>query len=353
MQSVRYEIDKPNSIKISEVDLPIPVKDEVVVRIAYVTICGSDVHLYKGTYGGPAVYPILFGHEWSGTVVAVGPNVKHISAGDLVTGDCSRFCGECPACEVDPNVCRDIEKFGITVDGASCEYLLRREKYLYRAPKDMDPMLLSLTEPIAVAAHLMEKIIRVVGPISGKKILILGAGGIGLGALLLVKHRYGCKDVACFDISEKRMSTALRLGASNPGDILGSVSGSEGASYGDLYGAAKFDIVIETTGNAEVFAASIKLANPLGTVGCLGMIPVVEIAQKLIVVKALTIVGSIGGTGDFPEVMDFIQARPDAVRPIISHVFQKTEIAQAMEMSRNGREALKVCIDFNGKASDA
>ena len=112
-------------------------------------------------------YPSV--HEWSGVVEAVGSEVTRVEVGDVVTGDCSRYCGACPSCEVDKNLCQHIEKFGITVDGASADYILRDEMYLYRAPEGLDIKHLCLSEPVAVAAHLVEKVRKAVpSALSGK-----------------------------------------------------------------------------------------------------------------------------------------------------------------------------------------
>ena len=343
----RYEIEKPQTLKISEIDLPALAPDEVLIKVAHISICGSDVHLFNGSYKGPFSYPILFGHEWSGTVKAVGSAAAAFRPGEKVTGDCSRFCGTCGICKLDKNLCRNIEKFGITVDGASADYIVRKVKYLYKAPKDIDLMLLSLTEPISVAAHLLRKILRIVDSFEGKKVLLLGGGGIGLSACLLLLERYSCRDVFLFDISSRRMELALECGAEDPGNPFDRKGAEDDSSYGALYSGADYDIVIDTTGSAEVFAKAFHLVKPLGVLGCLGMIPKVEIEQKLIVMKALTVMGSIGGTGEFPEVMDFICRHPALVRKMITHVFPKNKIPEALEMSRKSNEALKICLAFS------
>jgi threonine dehydrogenase-like Zn-dependent dehydrogenase len=348
MRITRYEIEKPDAVRTSVTELPGLGRDEVLVRVLFISICGSDVQLFKGSYKGPFSYPILFGHEWSGTVEMVGSGVKEFSKGDFVTGDCSRFCGKCEACEIDKNVCEEIEKFGITVDGASADYIIRKSKYLYKAPRDIDSMLLSLTEPISVAAHLIEKMLKTTGNPEDKSILILGGGGIGIAALLLLRFHYSCRKVALYDISEKRMRTALDLGAENPGNPFHEAEGKGDSSYKSLYSGARYDMVIETTGNEKVFEKTFSILKPLGVLGCLGMIPQAVINEKMIVMKALTVVGSIGGTGEFPAVMGFIRDNPQAVRKIITHVFKKSEIVEAFEMSRNSSKALKVCIDFRG-----
>ena len=186
-----------------------PTGREVLVRIRYVGICGSDIHLFNGTYNGPHSYPMRFGHEWSGVVEAVGSEVTRVEVGDVVTGDCSRYCGACPSCEVDKNLCQHIEKFGITVDGASADYILRDEMYLYRAPEGLDIKHLCLSEPVAVAAHPVEKVRKAVpSGFADKRVLVLGGGVIGMSALMLLLHMENCRQAELYDLAESRTALA-------------------------------------------------------------------------------------------------------------------------------------------------
>src|SRR5271165_602292 len=125
---------------------------EILLEVNRISLCGSDYRLYDGTYSGPRQYPIRFGHEWAGHVVEIARGSK-FSPGDHVTGDCSMWCGGCDACESDKNLCRRIEKFGITVDGFSTSLRVVREKYLYADHLGLDSKLLALTELFAVARH--------------------------------------------------------------------------------------------------------------------------------------------------------------------------------------------------------
>ncbi|MCD7907498.1 MAG: alcohol dehydrogenase catalytic domain-containing protein, partial [Clostridium sp.] len=149
-----YVLKEPGRLEAQQREVSQPGPEEVLIRVTNVGICGSDIHLYKGTYNGPQNYPILFGHEWSGIVEKTGERVTKVKPGDKVTGDCSRYCGHCDHCSQDRNLCRTIEKFGITIDGASAEYIVRDQQYIYRADPSADLEVLALTEPIAVAKHL-------------------------------------------------------------------------------------------------------------------------------------------------------------------------------------------------------
>jgi L-iditol 2-dehydrogenase len=338
-----YVIAKSGQIEVREKPIPVPGEHEVLIRVKTIGICGSDAHLYSGTYQGPQNFPLMFGHEWSGFVESAGSSVKGFSPGDLVTGDCSRFCGTCKYCMIDKNVCRNIEKFGITVDGASAEYIVRDARYLYKAPQSINPSLLALAEPLAVSAHHLEKVLRVRDLPKDSDILITGAGGIGLGAYLLLRYRYGFSAVSVADISAKRRFTAADLGASlYELDGVGKTAGTE--SYASLYGEGGFDCIIDTTGNAAVFSRTIDLLRPLGVSGSIGMSTGSIIDQKKIVLKALTLVGTIGGTGNFPEVIDFIARNEKLVSSLVSHEYPMERVDEALVISTKSNEAVKVLV---------
>jgi L-iditol 2-dehydrogenase len=340
-----YYIEAPGKIKQLKKDIPSCLKDEVLIRVAFIGICGSDMQLHKGSYGGPSKYPILFGHEWSGIVEKVGETISTLKKGDKVTGDCSKFCGECENCKVDKNLCFKIEKFGLTIDGASSEYIVRREKYLYKAPEDMNLELLCLAEPVAVAYHLINKIFSCASELEQKKILIMGAGSIGLSALMLLLKQFKCKSISQFDISKNRLALAKKLGAQilSQKDLIDTTSD---ANYAGLYAKPKFDVVIESTGAPEAFSASLNLVKPMGIVGCIGMAPQVQLNLKVLVAKALFILGSIGGTGEFLDSIDFINRNPEYVRQIISHRFPINEAHKALALGSHADDTLKVLLEF-------
>ena len=339
-----YILTEPKKMEVREAAIPEPGPGEVLIKVSNIGICGSDIHLFNGTYNGPNAYPILFGHEWSGIVEKIGEGVTKVAAGDKVTGDCSKYCGHCDNCKDDRNLCRTIEKFGITVDGASAEYIIRDEMYVYKAPADIDMKLLALTEPIAVAKHLLEKIRKQTGSLSEKKILVYGGGAIGQAAALILTQEYGCKDVYLSDLLPFRMELAQKFGAKAP--AAEDLTWDCDDSYYNMYNKTPFDVIIETTGVAPVFANALKLVRPGGVLGCVGMIANVEIPQKLIVTKALSIIGSIGGTGEFDDVMRFIYQNSELVSNMVTHEFPAKEIPAAFEMAVDAKQAMKISIEL-------
>ena len=341
---IEYMLQSPGNVVEAEKEIQEPKNKDVLVKVKTVGVCGSDIHLYHGTYNAPHSYPMLFGHEWSGVVEKIGENVTKVKVGDIVTGDCSKYCGVCENCQKDLNLCGHIEKFGITIDGASAEYIIRDEMYLYTAPKDTDVKLVGLSEPIAVAAHLIQKINKVSdGELKEKNILVMGGGVIGMSAMLLLKNIYNCDNVFLYDLSEYRKKTAEKLGAIIPDDKDLEVNTDE-KDYSSLYSAAKYDVIIETTGVPRVFDNSISLLKPMGILGSVGMALKVEFAQKQIVTKSLTIVGSIGGSGDFGTAIRLIEEYPEKVQCLISHYFPISEVKEAFETASDAEKSMKVVL---------
>ncbi len=190
----------------------------------------------------------------------------------------------------------------------------------------------------------MEKVRKAVpSGFADKRVLVLGGGVIGMSALMLLLHMENCRQAELYDLAESRTALARGEGARIPAAQELAPS-SEGGDYASLYAAAKYDVVIETTGVAPVFANALNLVKPGGVLGCVGMIAKVEIAQKLIVTKSLTVIGSIGGTGDFPRAMEFLCKNPASADKLISHYYPIGEAAQAFATARVPEGTMKVVL---------
>ena len=322
-----------------------PTGTQVLVQTHAVGLCGSDLGLYHGTYEGPKNYPLYFGHEWSGTVQAVGPEVTRVRPGDKVTGDCSLYCGACELCDRDRNLCRVIEKFGITVDGASRRLFLQEERYVYRADVEADLDLVALSEPLAVGAHAVRRVRESRPNLDREKILVMGGGTIGLSCFFALTALEGCRHVELFDIVESRRQKALDLGASELTDVM--AAGHDAGDYGDLYSGQGYDVVFETSGAPPAFYRAVELLRPLGTIMALGFIPSVEFSPKQITLKAAHIMGSIGGTGDFERALAFAHQHPHLAAELISHRISFREYKRAFELAQDRKRAMKVLLTFD------
>jgi threonine dehydrogenase-like Zn-dependent dehydrogenase len=322
-----------------------PTGTQVLVRTHAVGLCGSDLGLFHGTYEGPRNYPLYFGHEWSGVVQDVGSDVTRVRPGDNVTGDCSLYCGVCELCARDRNLCRAIEKFGITVSGASRQLFLQEERYVYPTHADANLDLVALSEPLAVGAHAVRRVRESRPDFDREKILVLGGGTIGLSCFFALKVLEGCRHVELFDIVEARRQKALDLGASELTDVM--VTGHDAEDYGDLYSGQGYDVIFETSGAPPAFHRAVELLRPLGTIMALGFLPSVEFSVKQITLKAAHIMGSIGGTGDFERVLAFAHQHPHLAAELISHRVPFQEYGTAFELAQNRKQAMKVLITFD------
>jgi threonine dehydrogenase-like Zn-dependent dehydrogenase len=270
--------------------------------------------------------------------------VRALTPGDNVTGDCSIYCGECEFCEHDRNLCRSIEKFGITLDGASRQFFLQDERYLYAAPAGADLDLVALSEPLAVGARAVERVAGSRPGMPGEKVLVMGGGAIGLACLIALKYTHGCERVELFDLLPGRVQLARSLGAAPPGDV--SDDGSAGDTYGSLYSGNGYDVVFETTGVPAVFRQAVDLLRPRGTIMALGFIPSVEFRMKTITLKAASIMGSMGGTGQFPVALDFVARHPAMAQALIAHRIPFGRVDRAFELALGRECAPKVLVSF-------
>ncbi|MCJ7788799.1 MAG: alcohol dehydrogenase catalytic domain-containing protein [Candidatus Atribacteria bacterium] len=340
-------LEKAKKIKIIENKLVEPGQGEVLIRINNVGLCGSDLHLYEGTYSAPSNYPIFFGHEWAGTVEKIGRDVKALTTGDKVTGDCSIYCNNCEYCNKDKNLCKNIQKYGITIDGASRQYIIRSEQYLYKLPETISLKIASLLEPLAVACHAASRLEKVIGNYSKQRILVYGGGTIGLSVVAVLKKVFNYNDIYLYDLIPTRMKLAQKIGAKILENISLVKSGEqEQIIYSDFYHPDNFDVIFETTGVDEVFNNALNIVNPLGSIVVIGFIPEVKIKLKLITLKALNIIGSIGGTGEFEKLIPVVNKNQEYFSNLISHRFFFTDWLSAFKVASQREKAIKVQLEF-------
>lgn len=338
----------PKQMEVIEEEIRAPGKGQALIRIDNFNLCGSDLRIYEGAYSGPMRYPIYVGHEWAGKVEAIGEGVKHLRAGDHVTGDCSLWCGLCHYCARDKNLCEKIEKVGITRDGASRQYFLQDAKYVYPAGR-IDTKVLSLSEPLAVVCHAASRGEEMAGPLSSLRILILGGGNMGIALLMVLQRIFQCSNIEVYDPIGSRMETAISLGAKRPPDIdfiTRKGAKASGSDYRDFYSDLAYDLVFESTGSREAFSNALEIVKPLGGIVVIGFVSTGEVQLRLITLKALKICGSIGGTGEFPRVHQAMEKDARFFESLVTHRFHYLEYRKAFEMAMDKEKSLKVQIYF-------
>ena len=240
------ELEKPENLS----------ENEVLVKIKYSGLCGSDfprIFEHQAKF-----FPVVLGHEFSGEVEKIGEKVKDLTIGDKVSCIPLKPCFECEACkEGNYSLCKDYGFIGSRENGGMEEYVKLPERNLQKLPNDFDLLQGSFFEPITVFLHglnVLEKDLK------GKKVGIIGIGTMGLLAVQCAKA-YDAELVSAFDIDDRKLELAKKLGA----DEVHNVSGQEiEKEYG------KYDIVIETSGANPSFTLVLKLAAGKGNVLYIG-----------------------------------------------------------------------------------
>lgn len=312
-----------------------------------VSLCGSDYGLFNGSYGGPSVYPIRFGHEWSGQIVETGPDVK-VKIGDRVTGDCSKWCGKCPVCSEDKNLCQHIQKYGITENGFSQQFVVVPEKYIYVGSQALPYEILALTEIFSVALHGIHRWNpKPAEPLTGPT-LIIGGGALGMAIYMLLKYLYHWKNLEVYDISPEKISYLQdRFPQEKITNSFGSLPPTDLSNYKGLYEAARYPLIFEAAGKPGALPIALESAKQRGTIISLGMTPVASLETSPIVLKSLTVIGSIGGTGEFPKILDFFSQHVPLVQPFITARYPYQETERAFLETQDRKRNIKVQIDFS------
>lgn len=205
MRAATYTADEP-SLVISDVPDPTPAPDGLVLRVDACGICGSDLHMAHNKHAPPGT---VFGHEFSGTVVAVGADVTAHREGDRVVGFPLGSCGRCEGCRAGlPSRCGQSVLTGAQVAGAYAEHVALPARDAWALPDGLSSEQGALVEPLAVGLHALNSTPRA----DGEPVLVLGAGPVGL-AVALWARALGAREVVVSDPVAHRRALAERLGA--------------------------------------------------------------------------------------------------------------------------------------------
>ena len=332
-----------------------PARGAVIVEVDCVSLCGSDLALFAGKYGGPRRDGLRFGHEWAGRVVATAPG-SSFAVGQRVTGDCAAWCGSCDGCAFDRNLCRRLEKYGITIDGFAARRCEVSERHLYHDPYDLPPRLLALAEITAVAWRGVARGLAV-GALRAAS--TVGAGALGVLTALVLHHHHGCavrlieRDAGRVALVRERFP---ELTVEVPGDPSGAAPAQRaagGTSWSALYRGDGAPLVFECAGSVAGFDAALAIATPGGTVVTFGLPGPGVVDVRLVAAKRLAVFGSIGGTGAFPQALAFLARHRETVTRLITHRFPLPRAEEAFRCAASDPERLKVQLTWREAAAAA
>jgi L-iditol 2-dehydrogenase len=292
--------------------------DDVIVRVRAASICGSDVHGMDGSTGRRRP-PVIMGHEASGEIVEIGPEVRRFEVGSRVTFDSTEYCGSCWHCRRgEPNLCDDRRVLGVSCaeyrrDGAFAEYLALPERILYALPEGLDYVRASLAEPLGVAVHAAA--IARIG--LHESLAVVGTGLIGL---LLVQVLRGATAglLIAFDTDPARREAALRFGAD------AAIDPAAPGALGELRALTSgrgVDRAFEAVGAAAPIRTAIEATRKGGSVTLIGNVsPSVEIPLQEVVTRQLSLQGSCAIAGEYPLAIDLMARGKVDIRALVSAV---------------------------------
>ena len=320
-------------------DRPVPQRgpDDVLIKVRAVGICGSDLHAFHGNQ--PFVtYPRVLGHEVAGQVTAVGSDVGTLTAGDRVCVDLVINCGHCYPCRIGrPNCCVNIHVMGVHVDGGFAEYIVAPASRVYRLPDSLPDDLAALVETLTIGCQAVAR-----GDVAaGETVAIIGAGPIGLVAMLAARSR-GAR-VIVSDLLDSRLALARSLGAEAAVNSGTSSLADEVARFTAGEGA---NVVIEAVGVVPAVESAIEIASAAGRVVLLGLgsrpVPIVPAA---LIRKELDIRASRMNSRRFPEAIALATSLLGPLEKMITHRMPLTSAAEAFGMlSAHPESACKVVL---------
>lgn len=318
-----YDPVKKELGRIACMDVPKPQlvnSDDVLIKVKYASICGSDPHLLEDYWDLPIPSPC--GHELSGTVEALGPEAdkKGLKVGDRVTGNFYRTCGVCNDC------LRGRQQFCTHAEGhgaAQAEYIVWRENQVYRIPDDVGLLDAALCEPFNIAVRAVER----AGIPLGSHVAVSGAGGIVLMAAQLLKKAGAARVTVLEPVASKRI-LARKMGADFTIDPARENVGEKSL---ELTGGAGFDAVIESSGNGPAARVTLDCVRRGGSVVFMSMYRR-DYAMSLnmmdyMYTKELTLKGMYLAQESFPRAVDMLSTV--RLSPIVEKIYPLDDCVQA------------------------
>ncbi|NQV82117.1 MAG: alcohol dehydrogenase catalytic domain-containing protein [Alphaproteobacteria bacterium] len=281
----------PGRFEIEHRPIPRPGPGEALIKIARVGICGTDLHIFHGHYAADHL-PMVPGHEFTGTIAALGPGGTGLTLGGKAVVDMNIGCGQCFWCRRNEILnCPEMQQMGITMDGAFVEYIVVPARLVIPAPDHVPDELLALTEPLACVVRAARK----AQVTFGQSVVVIGAGPIGNLHVQLLRT-IGAAPIIVADVAADRVAMALDCGAdigiSDPAELAQAVQ--------DATEGRGADLVIESVGQPALYRTALRLIRKGGHVAAFGLTgPEAHLDLPILdtILHENSIKGSVAGMG--------------------------------------------------------
>jgi L-iditol 2-dehydrogenase len=328
-------LDGIGTITLRDRPVPEPGARQVLIRVAAVGTCGSDVHYYEhGRIGDFVVEsPMVLGHEPSGTVVAAGPGADRHELGQRVSIEPGVPDFTCPQCRAGRyNLCPRMRFFGTPpIDGAFCEYVVMHEDFAHPVPDGMSDDAAALVEPLSVGVWACRK--AKVGP--GSRVLVTGAGPIGL-VCVQAARAFGATEIVVTDVNPRRLALAGRLGATGTIDVRETRLADAGYEP---------DVLLECSGFPPAIGDAIRVVQPAGRVVLIGM-GGDEIALPLAHVqnRELEVTGVFRYANTWPQAIALASSGRVDLDALVTGHFGLAEVERALTAGTRDPASVKAIV---------
>lgn len=328
----------PEQIAYHDVPLPEMKDDEVMAKVTYAGFCATDIELLTGEMihikNGFTTYPLIPGHEWSGTVVAVGKNVRDYKVGDKVTCDVSLGCGECDECRKGHyNLCPNREVVGSyrNRQGVFAQYVCAPQRHLYKIPEGLSMEEAALAEPAATACYAVQRA-RI--PV-GAEVLVIGDGPIGQLAAQLA-NLAGASKVIMAGSWDEKLAIAKECGIT---ETINYHKENVVERARELTEGGP-EIVIETSGNKKALNTAVQALKPTGRIVAVSWYDgaTVDVAMNTVIVKDAELVGSLASPNSFGPVLRYMAEGKLKVKPLITHMKPMNQLQDVVDLVRAKKE---------------
>lgn len=332
-------IEKPFEIAVTDTQMPVPKEGEALLKVLYCGICGADVASYTGNQPF-TTYPRIPGHEFSAQIVSIPQNDRNLKPGDIVTANPYFNCGSCYSCKRGyVNCCTDNRTMGVQRDGSFSEYIVMPVERIYDG-KGLSAKELALVEPFTISYHALHR-----APVKqGDKVLVVGAGPIGLFALISAKAQGA--EVYVADVLDGRLEKAKHFGATG---TINSAKTDIREEAMKITGGNGFDVCVEACGLSVTFMACIDCAAFAANIILIGNgKKETTFLHSILLKKELNVFGSRNSyPKDFQAVIDLIASGEVNVLDMVSDIYPMDRADEAFKaLASNDGSLAKVLIEM-------
>ena len=340
MKMLQQVMTNPGEIMFQEIPVPEVKEDQVLVKIMYIGICGSDIHVYHGKHPFTK-YPVTQGHEVSGEIVQLGAQVTGFQIGQKVTIEPQVYCGECYPCRHGKyNLCEELKVMGFQTTGTASEFFAVDVSKVTPIPETMSYEEGAMIEPLAVAVHAVKQM----GDVSGMNIAVIGAGPIG-NLVAQTAKGMGAAKVMITDVSDLRLEKAKECGI----DVCVNTKNHDfGEAMLDAFGPDKADVIYDCAGNNITMGQAIKYARKGSVIVLVAVFAgMAEIDLAVANDHELDIKSTMMYRHeDYVDAIRLTEEGKVHLRPLISKVFAFQDYLKAYQYIDSNRETtMKVLID--------